>query len=228
MERKIKLHPCTYPKKFIPIFANILKDRNTKKALDIFGGIGGLAKVKEYGYTGQVIINEIEPKWAKEAEKVADKVICGDARKLRLLSHSVDAIVTSPTYGNDMAVTSPSREQTYTVCNQKPLQEGNTGKVTWGDTYKELHKDAYKEAYRVLTKNGIIVINIKNHIRKGKVQNVAKWHRDTLQDIGFKLINIKRVKCSGVSIGGLNLPRVSYEHIMVLEKGIDKTILNKV
>jgi hypothetical protein len=216
---KTAIHPCTYAKVYIPIFTDILNKEKAKTALDIFGGIGGLAKVKNYGFNGKVIINEIEPKWAKIAKKVADKVICGDARKLPLQTKSIDAIITSPTYGNDMGRTAPSRNRTYTVCNDNnPLKEGNTGKLIWGDTYKSIHIDAYKEAFRVLTTKGVLVLNVKNHIRKGKEQKVTQWHLTTLKNIGFNIVKTIKIKTKGIPFGGLNIPKVPFEYIIVLKK----------
>jgi hypothetical protein len=218
------IHPCPYPKHFLPLFAKILKKEKSQRVLDIFGGIGTLAKVKEHGFTGEVIINEIEPKWSKIAKTIADKVITGDAQQLKLSDKSVDAIVTSPTYGNDMAVTF-KRERTYTIYNGKPLKKSNTGQMRWsveGDKYRTVHKNAYKEAFRVLTDNGVIVVNVKNHIRHGKEQKVAEWHLDTLKEIGFTPVSVKKVKVTGIPFGGLNIPKVPYEHILVLRKTLDK------
>lgn len=215
-------HPCPYPKHFLPLFAKVLKKEKSQSVLDIFGGVGTLAKVKDHGYNGTVIINEIEPKWAKIARTIADKVIIGDAQKLGLSDNSVDAVVTSPTYGNDMAVTY-KRERTYTVCNGKPLKKSNTGQMRWnkeGEKYKEVHKNAYKEAFRVLTDNGIMVVNVKNHIRQGKEQKVAEWHLDTLKEIGFTAVMVKKVKVKGLYVGGLSIPKVPHEHILILRKQV--------
>jgi len=217
---KTAIHPCPYPKHFLPLFADVLKKEKSKTVLDIFGGVGTLAKVKQYGFTGKVIINEIESKWSKIAKKVADVVITGDAQNLKLPNKSINAIITSPTYGNDMAVTY-KRERTYTVCNGKPLKNSNTGQMRWsveGNKYKKIHENAYKEAFRVLTNNGVIVVNVKNHIRNGEVQKVAEWHLDTLKAIGFTPVSVKKVKVTGIPFGGLNLPKVSHEHILILRK----------
>lgn len=214
------IHPCPYPKHFLPLFAKVLKQEKSQTVLDIFGGVGTLAKVKEHGFTGKVIINEIEPKWGNIARKVADKVIIGDAQKLNLSDKSVDAVVTSPTYGNDMAVTY-KRERTYTVCNGKPLKKSNTGQMRWskeGEKYRKVHENAYKEAFRVLTDNGIMIVNVKNHIRNGEEQKVAEWHLETLKEIGFTPVKVKKVKVTGIPFGGLNIPRIPYEHILILRK----------
>ena len=54
-------HPATYTNSFIPKFAELLI--GCDNVLDIFGGIGKLALIKEHGFTGKVICNELEREW---------------------------------------------------------------------------------------------------------------------------------------------------------------------
>ena len=51
-------HPATYTNSFIPVFAELLNGCDT--VLDIFAGVGKLAMIKEHGFIGKVVCNELE------------------------------------------------------------------------------------------------------------------------------------------------------------------------
>ena len=64
-------HPATYTNSFIPKFAEMLI--GCENVLDIFGGIGKLALIKEHGFTGKVICNELEREWAETSPHNVDE-----------------------------------------------------------------------------------------------------------------------------------------------------------
>ena len=51
-------HPATYTESFIPKFAELLF--GCANVLDPFGGAGKLALIKEHGFTGKVVCNELQ------------------------------------------------------------------------------------------------------------------------------------------------------------------------
>ena len=57
--------------------------------------------------------------------------------------------------------------------------------MQWGEEYRELHRAVYRECRRVLKPGGIFVLNMKDHIRKGVLQEVTNWHYFALLDAGF-------------------------------------------
>ena len=105
-----------------------------------------------------------------------------------------DAICTSPTYGNRMADHHNARDasprHTYRHVLGRPLTRGNSGALQWGDgiageEYRALHVAVWTECRRVLKPGGIFVLNVKDHIRGGVLQEVTKWHSVALLMLGF-------------------------------------------
>jgi tRNA G10 N-methylase Trm11 len=78
---------------------------------------------------------------------------------------SIDAIVTSPTYGNRLAdhhrASDPLLRRSYTHDLGRPLHSENSGAMQWGDAYRAFHRRAWAEAVRVLKPGGRFVLNVK-------------------------------------------------------------------
>lgn len=92
-------HPAKFSKELLPLLAELVGDRSP--ALDPMAGVGTIAKV-----IPDILLNELEPEWAKEARKMARypwRVTTEDARHLSWADDTFGAVVTSPTYGNRMA-----------------------------------------------------------------------------------------------------------------------------
>lgn len=148
-------------------------------------------------------------------------LIYQDAEYL-ILPHLVDAIVTSPTYGNRMAdhhhAKDNSKRITYTHCLGRELSFENTGRMQWGTKYQDKHRRIYKNIYTLLKPNGLFVLNISNHIRKGEEQHVTEWHIKTLKDLGFEVIQEIQVTTKRMKFGKNNQRRINHENIIVLQR----------
>ena len=218
--KKTIRHPAKYNDAFIPIFADKLSGR--KNVLDIFAGTCKIANIKDYGFKGKIYCNEIEPEWAEMGLGKVDSVNVGDAEHLPYKDDFFEAICTSPTYGNRMAdhheAKDGSKRNTYRHSIGRPLDEENTGRMQWGKKYKEKHKRVWAEAYRVLKPEGILILNIKNHIRKGEEMDVAGWQKEILLSIGFELVEDIRVPVNGLGFGANADKRVGYEEILIFKK----------
>ena len=206
-------HPATYTNSFIPKFAELLI--GCENVLDIFGGIGKLALIKEHGFTGKVICNELEREWAKTSPHNVDEWHIGDAANMRWAeSNSFDALCTSPTYGNRMAdhhnAKDGSKRVTYKHFLGRDLNEANTGRMQWGDKYRQKHLEIYKECARVLKNGGLMILNVSDHIRKGQVVNVVKWHKEALTNFGMKLIDEIKIETPRMGFGQNAKSRVQH------------------
>lgn len=228
-------HPAVYSERFIPIFAEIAKKYDAKTVLDPFGGVGNIGKIKDYGFEGKVIANELEAEWSAfhESNKV-DESITGDARKMPSIeSDSIDAVITSPTYGNRLAdrrITAKVDNLTYANSLGRELTSGNSGRMHYGPKYKQLHNEVYKELYRVVKPGGIAVINMKDFISKGKVVPVTDFHINAMLNAGFELLYRDKVKTTGLATGKIKRPKVESEDIIVFEKpskGIFEGLFNE-
>lgn len=217
-------HPATYTNSFIPIFAELLI--GCKNVLDIFAGVGKLALIKEHGYTGKVVCNELEPEWANTTTYDVDEWHIGDAASMLWANdNSFDAICTSPTYGNRMAdhhnAKDGSRRITYTHCLGRQLDERNTGRMQWGTEYCKKHIDVYKECKRVLKPDGLMIVNISDHIRQKRVVNVVDWHKSTLFLFGFTPIKYIIIETRRMRYGSNAKSRVPVEWILVFKNNLN-------
>lgn len=178
-------HPARYSSTLLPIFAELL--RGHRRVLDPFAGTGRINELRpEFETTGV----ELEPEWAALSEHTVE----GNALALEFPDASFDAICTSPTYGNRFAdhhnAADPHLRRSYTFDLGRPLHRDNSGALQWGRRYREFHLRAWAEVVRVLRPGGVIVLNVKDHTRKGVRQPVSSWHARTLiDDLGFRLLD---------------------------------------
>lgn len=215
-------HPATYTDSFLPIFSNLLSGK--KVVLDPFAGTGKLAIIKDYGFEGQVWCNELEQEWATSSSYNVDKWNIGDARDLSW-AVGVDAICTSPTYGNRMADSHNARDKsrriTYTHYLGRKLSDGNSGGMQWGDQYKHLHEQVWNECWKILPSDGLMIVNVSNHIRSGNEVDVVGWHVDCLKSIGFMPVEHIRVHTPRMRFGANSDKRIMDESILVFLKPED-------
>jgi SAM-dependent methyltransferase len=187
-----------------------------KRVLDPFAGTGKIVEI-ERGMdrlglgTGpdlkglHYVLAELEPEWSVQAkdwscyDPARVELHVGDSTKLHewLAEGSVDAIATSPAYGNRMAdkhsakdidpeTGKLSKRMTYRHSLNRALSANNAGGMQWGSVYQRLHAIVWRECWRVLSPGGIFVLNVSDHIRGGEVQHVTAWHLQELQNIGFR------------------------------------------
>jgi tRNA G10 N-methylase Trm11 len=214
-------HPAVFSNAFLPIFSKYLQ--GCKNALDPFAGTGKIAQVKKYGWDGIVLANEIETEWAATCIlNGCDGVFSMDAEKLtRRILPAVDAIVTSPTYGNRMAdhfrANDASRRITYTHCLGRDLSRENTGKMPFGNAYKEKHAACYSSFRDLLADDGLFILNTKNFIKDGGLVDVTAFHVRELQKY-FILMETIRVPCQGMRFGANSKLRVDFESIHIFRK----------
>ncbi len=190
-------HPARYSTALLPVFADFLDGATT--VLDPFAGTGRIHELEEYGY--ETVGVEIEPEWAE----LHDRTEVGDALELRFKSASFDAICTSPTFGNRMAdhhdAKDASTRRSYRHDLGRALHPHNSGKLQWGDAYRDFHERAWKEVSRVLRPKGIFVLNIKDHFRNKKREFVAGWHVTTMCRLGFTLREHEEVDTPAMRAG---------------------------
>lgn len=176
-------HPAKYSDVLLPVFKGMLL--GCKAILDPFAGTGKLRSVFP-----DCTLLEIEPEWAS-----ISGAIVGDATDMPFADCSFDAICTSPTYGNRMAdffvdhqIEKQYKRNTYTHQLGRKLSANNSGAMQWGEKYRNLHLKAWAECSRVLKPSGLFCLNISNHIRNGKEVFVTEWHIETLENMGFYVL----------------------------------------
>jgi tRNA G10 N-methylase Trm11 len=193
----------THPAVFSPIILDVAAELLSKHVppgallLDPFAGTGRVHQLDHYRTIGV----EIEPEWAE----LHPATMVGDATELPLADAEVDAVVTSPTYGNRMADHHEARDgsyrRTYRHALGRPLTRGNSGSLQWGDRYRDLHEQAWSEVRRVLRAGGFLLLNVKDHQRCGRRAEVCAWHLAVLDRLGFTLTATVEVDTNGFRYG---------------------------
>lgn len=205
-------HPAKYSK---PILVEIEEMLETVSGvvLDPFAGTGRIHLMQRDDL--HTVGVEIEPEWAT----LHPQTVVGDALHLPFNTASFDAVVTSPTYGNRMAdhhdAKDGSKRNTYKHTLGRDLHPNNSGQMNWGEAYREFHRRAYAEIHRVLKSDGVFIVNISNHIRKGVEIDVVGWTLETL-DIGFDPIDVRTVQTDRYREGSNSSVRVSHEVLVSL------------
>lgn len=215
------MHPAKFTDSILEEAARVLWSHVPRSALilDPFAGTGkGVAFLRERGYTN-AMGTDLEP--AKEWGEVYGDVAQCDALNLAtlFLPESLDAVFTSPTYGNRFA-DRDMREScagTYAKGLGRHASEGSSCHLQWGPRYREFHEEAWSEVERVLKPGGVFLLNISDHYRNKSVQPVTAWHVSTICDLGFEWIDARSVATPRMT-RGVNSKRCAVEWLHLFRK----------
>lgn len=217
-------HPAKYSAPVLDVITDILETRQINNGLiiDPFAGTGRIHQLATP--TRPTIGVEIETEWAD----MHPNTIQGDSTQLAQIVKQLDlppvnAIITSPAYGNRMADRyagdkKGSRRHTYRVALGRDLAPNNGAGMQWGENYRQLHQKVWEECQTVLADNGWLILNISDHIRGGQQMPVVRWHFTTLLKLGFKLVEIRPVHTARQRHGANGELRVPAERVIVLRK----------
>jgi SAM-dependent methyltransferase len=207
-------HPAPFSKAVLHAIADLVE--GFERVLDPFAGIGRIHELAEQGHDTAGV--EIEKEWAEQHERTQQ----GNALRLKFTDGSFDAIATSPTYGNRLAdgyeASDPEGRSSYRFDLGRELHKENAGALQWGPKYRTFHEKAWREADRVLRPGGRLVLNIKDHIREGKWQDVTAWHTQAFIDMGYRVAAIRPVKGSRGMRRGDNYERADAEMVIAFDK----------
>jgi len=125
----------------------------------------------------------------------------GDARDLPLAADTVDAVVTSPPWGNRMAdamSTDGDQRVTYSDRRGSPADAHDISGMQWGEKYREHIGAVVAELDRVCTPRAPIIWNIADHYRAGKLQQVTGWTVDMFGGLGWHIAALRTLPAKGV------------------------------
>lgn len=203
-------HPAKYSEELLPLLRHWLEGKS--RVLDPFGGIG----------TGNLaqFYNELEFEWVEQCGGLR---VQGDATRLTFKSESFDAVVTSPVYGNRMSDHFEARDSSHRITYRhylgKPLRPNNAGKLHYPHAgYKRLHLKAWQEVWRVLEKDGLFILNVGDFNVGNIQQKVSAWHVDRCIEIGFHVLDARKVWCPGMRQGANGKNRVPYQNVYKMVK----------
>ena len=89
-------HPAKYTDALLPVFARILREHGARSVLDPMAGVGKIGQLRNHGFTGRIVANEIEPEWAAQAPAHVEMHIGDAAAMTWARDGELQAIVTSP------------------------------------------------------------------------------------------------------------------------------------
>jgi len=211
-------HPAVFSEAILPVVVQLLRPEH-KRVLDPFAGIGRVHSIRELVEWEMTTVGiELEPEWAD----LHPDTRVGSALDLPFEDGSFDAVVTSPTYGNRLADSHVAKDgsvrRSYTHDLGRTLSEGNSGSMQWGSAYRDFHRAAWLETKRVLRPGGRLVLNISDHIRRGKRQYVSSWHTTALIAIGFELVDAARVETTRLRSGANSSARTPSEMVLAFDR----------
>jgi tRNA G10 N-methylase Trm11 len=222
-------HPAKYSMPLLGIFKDIVYEnyplQNKQQKVKILDPFAGTGRIHDIDLNFETVGIEIEKEWADMHEKT----ICADSTNMPFNDDFFDFIITSPTYGNRMAdchnAKDGTKRNTYTHVLGRMLSDNNSGKMQFGNSYKKLHEKVYQECKRVLYDGGYLVLNMKNHIRKGIEVDVCGWHKQCLLDIGFDFKYEITVKLKGNGFGKNMDKKVPYEKVMIFTASKNRILI---
>lgn len=207
--------------------------------LDPFAGVGRIHELRPLADTFGV---EIEPEWAA----CHPDTICGDALIMPEEWRGwFDIVCTSVTYGNRMADHHAAGDlckrcagsgavegRTCPLCKGSKLSPRKSYKTSlgrmphrdssatmqWGSAYCDFHKRWIGVALDELEDGGLLIVNVKNHVRHREMQRVVEWWIVTLIDAGTFVEAVLPVPTRGMRHGANYNQRASAEQIIVVRK----------
>lgn len=212
-------HPARYNDEILAVMADLITTYGPTtdgpyQVLDPFAGTGRIHELTQFDTYGI----EIEPEWAE----MHPRTMVGNALDMPWRNHWFDVVATSPTYGNRMADKHDAKDgsvrRSYKHDLGRNLHSDNSGGMQWGDAYQGFHVDAWKECTRVVRRDGLLVLNIKDHIRGGKHIDVAGWHIEALSVYGWTPVAIRPVVTSGMGMGRNGNVRVPAELVIAFKR----------
>lgn len=111
-----------------------------------------------------------------------------------------------------------SRRHTYRLDLGRMPTAGSSCTMQWGKAYRMFHVAAWRESRRVLAANGLMLLNVSDHIRGKRVVRVSDWHRALLKALGFEVVRVVEVPTKRMREGQNYQARVGAERLIVARK----------
>lgn len=248
-------HPAKWSRPVLDAIAEIAVDQfglaSGPMVLDPFAGMGRARLEEAISATSADVTGvELQPEWGDDLTVTGDATDLPAG-----WTGAFAAIITSPTFGNRMADhhdaadpcggcngsgivvgstcmrckgTGLSWRNTYAHSLRRQgadLIPGSAAGLQWGPAYRELHRDAMTEMIRVVREDGLLVVNMSNHIRAGVEQLVVEWWLAELLYRQCSLVEVRRVATRRQRHGANAEARVAGEVVMVLRTPSQRTLL---
>lgn len=187
------------------------------RILDTFAGTGGVHVLHdEHG--DETWGAELEHEWASQHRRT----VVADAERPPWRPGSFHVLFTSPTYGNRLADLYDGRDGskrfTYRLALDRELTKNSSGGLQWGEKYRSFHERFVRATLPCLDDNGLVIINMSNHVRDGVEIHVVEWWVSMLLAEGLRLLGVEPVETPRIGMGANSELRADAEFLIVVRK----------
>lgn len=113
-----------------------------------------------------------------------------------------------------------SKRNTYAhylrAAGAEPVAEDNSALMQWGPEYRAFHEKAWRVCDRVLRRDGLVLLNVKNHERRNEVARVVEFHLNAFLVLGYTLEEARKIPTRGLAFGQNHQARTGFELILAL------------
>lgn len=189
----------------IPLFRRLLaaeQQRHPGEELWVLDPMAGVCTIHAIAMPGVVTFaNEIEAPYVEIGRQLYPgcESAVGDAADLAFEDEIFDAVIVSPDFGNRYAdhhnACDGSTRRSYThdlrhLTGDPSYQLDPRSSARHRATRREYWDRQicyWTEAYRVLSKGGLMVLDVKDGVEAKRTVEVVSGHRDILLDVGFAI-----------------------------------------
>ena len=213
-------NPATYTEGIVEHMAQLicahLCRAGTVRILDPMAGEGHIWPIADLlaDHVVQLEMSDLD-EWfyAHHEVKVAD------AAALAHPDDAFDVVATSPPYANRLAdslSTDGDNRVNYADRLGREPSPGSAAPLQWGPEYRRVMSAVWAEQMRVVRPGGLVIANVKDHIRDKVWQDVSGWHVGTLQDLGAVVVAMRAITADGVQGLANDEARTGIEHIVAM------------
>lgn len=98
----------------------------------------------------------------------------------------------------------------------EPVGQENSALMQWGPGYRAFHLNAWSVVDRALRRDGLALINVKNHHRGKRLIRVVEFHLNAFLAMGYSLEGARRIETRGLAQGANHGSRTGFELILAL------------
>lgn len=218
-------HPATFSDAAIDAIHEAIKRharRGKLRILDPFAGVGTIHKLslkdsQRYSTVGI----ELEKEWA---EQHSDTIV-GDALAVPLPLGLFEVVATSVCYANRMAdhheAKDGSTRHTYRHYLGRMPSDGSAAVQQWGQEYRDFHVRWLRHMHDRMTLRGLLVVDIKDHVRAGRWQGVVEWWAGAAVLNGFDFVEDVTYAVPSQRHGANGDARADVAHLLVFSLRVD-------
>lgn len=102
----------------------------------------------------------------------------------------------------------------------KPVEhDDNAVVMQWGARYREFHDAVWASCSSYLLRpGGLVLLNVKNHVRRSEVQRVVEFHVNSWLRLRYTIEEARPIETRGLAYGANHDVRTPHELIIALRK----------